>query len=396
MKLHHPFARRSLSLLFSMIFALSLCACGGKTASLASEQAEWSAMSSVSAVSAEPEAEESAPAASSALVESAPGAPDEAPDPLSLWTDGSASKEALLEYVDAVTREDSTDFIPGQERVAVFDVDGTLFCETDPIYFDWEMYTYRVLDDPDYADEATEEQIDMARRIRAAGGSTSSIKGDERTRLNAEVYSGLTPKDYQAFVRSYLEQDAPGYTGMKRGEAFYRPMVELVSFLQEKGFTVYLCSATDRFAVRALACDALDLPPRQVIGTDVTLVARGQGDERGVDYDYDEDDAIVRGTEVLRRNRKMNKVTALMREVGAQPVLAFGNSSGDEGMAAFACSGNPHRSMACFVCCDDTQRERGDPEQAEATRTLCAAHGWVPISMRDDWTTIYGPGVTKK
>ena len=135
MKLHHPFALRSLSLLLSMILAISLCACGGKTASPASERAEWSAVSSVSAVSAEPKAEESAPAASSAEAESAPGAPDEVPDPLSLWTDGSASKEALLEYVDAVTREDSTDFIPERERVAVFDVDGTLFCETDPIYF---------------------------------------------------------------------------------------------------------------------------------------------------------------------------------------------------------------------------------------------------------------------
>ena len=60
-------------------------------------------------------------------------------DALSLWNDGSASKAAIVDYVNAVTDESSPDFIPPERRIAVFDLDGTLFCETNPTYFDWQL-----------------------------------------------------------------------------------------------------------------------------------------------------------------------------------------------------------------------------------------------------------------
>ena len=70
-----------------------------------------------------------------------------------------------------VTDKNNKDFIPVEDRIAVFDLDGTLFCETDPIYFDWNMFAYRVLDDPIY--NKTAEQTDkeialkMAKKILA-------------------------------------------------------------------------------------------------------------------------------------------------------------------------------------------------------------------------------------
>ena len=42
---------------------------------------------------------------------------------------------------------------------------------------------------------------------------------------------------------------------------------------------------------------------------------------------------------------------------------------------------------------DDVERELGNAAKAEKCRTACEANGWVPVSMRNDWTTIYGPDV---
>ena len=65
-------------------------------------------------------------------------------------------------------------------------------------------------------------------------------------------------------------------------------------------------------------------------------------------------------------------------------------------MAAWATRGNPARSLAFMLCCDDTVRENGNPAKAEKMRALCAENGWIPVSMKDDWKTIYGDGVSRK
>ena len=85
-----------------------------------------------------------------------------------------------------------------------------------------------------------------------------------------------------------------------------------------------------------------------------------------------------------------------MQEIGVQPVLSFGNSSGDASMAEYVTSGNPYRSLAFMLCCDDTERENGNTEKADKMYASCEEFGWIPISMKNDWSTIYGDGVTRK
>ena len=90
----------------------------------------------------------------------------------------------------------------------------------------------------------------------------------------------------------------------------------------------------------------------------------------------------------------MNKVSVIMQEIGQQPVLSFGNSTGDSSMAEFVTSGNKYKSLAFMLCCDDTERENGSVSKADKMYSLCEEFDWVPISMKNDWTTIYGEGVT--
>lgn len=114
----------------------------------------------------------------------------------------------------------------------------------------------------------------------------------------------------------------------------------------------------------------------------------------GLTYVFDDDDRLVLGGDFIIKNLKMNKVTVINQEIGQQPVLSFGNSTGDGSMAEYVTSGNKYKSLAYMLCCDDTKRENGSEEKAQKMYDLCKEYDWVPISMKNDWKTIYGDGVT--
>ena len=81
------------------------------------------------------------------------------------------------------------------------------------------------------------------------------------------------------------------------------------------------------------------------------------------------------------------------QEIGIQPVLSFGNTTGDAAMANYTIGKNPYKSLAFMLCCDDLERENGNIDQAQKMYDLCAEFNWVPVSMKNDWKTIYAEGV---
>ena len=206
--------------------------------------------------------------------------------------------------------------------------------------------------------------------------------------------SSLPP--FEEYVEDFRNQPAPGYEGMTRGQAFYLPMIQVVNYLQQNGFEVYIVSGTDRFIMRGLCEGMIEVPRDHLIGSDMTLVAEDQGDTDGLEYTFDDDDKLVLGGDFVIKDLNMNKVTVIAQEIGVQPVLSFGNSSGDAAMAEYATSNNPYKSLAFMICCDDTTRENGNPKKAEKMKDMCEEFGWIPVSMKDDWGTIYGEGVERK
>ena len=376
--------RRAAALLTVLLLMLLTAACGrtGETnANTAPETAEETAGA----------VEETAEDAGETAGETA------AADALSLWTEDAAAKRELTAYMEAVTTEGGPDYIPPVDRIAVFDLDGTLFCETDPNYFDYTLLLYRVTEDPDYKDRASDFEREVAAKIQELNETGKAASGLEvdHGRAVASAFAGMTMEEFHDYIQEFKKLPMPSYTGMTRGEGFYRPMLQVVDFLEDNDFTVYIVSGTDRFIVRGIVDGGMDLPPRQIIGSDETVVARDQGDADGLDYVFDDDDQLVLGGEFLIKNLKMNKVCVIMQEIGQQPVLSFGNSTGDSSMAEYVTSSNPYKSLAFMLCCDDTERENGNVEKADKMFALCEEFDWVPISMKNDWTTIYGDGVTK-
>jgi FMN phosphatase YigB (HAD superfamily) len=320
-------------------------------------------------------------------------------DPLSYWTTESAARTSLVSYVASVTDENSPDFIPVRDRIAVFDLDGTLFCETDPNYFDYCLLEYRVLDDPTYKDKASDFEKEVALKIRDQNQNHTSYKGLEvdHGKAVASAFAGMTIEEFNQYIQAFKAQPMPGYNNMTRGQSFYLPMVQVVNFLQAYDFTVYIVSGTDRFIVRGIIDNSiLDIPPRQIIGSDETIKSNDQGDEDGLNYIFEDDDVLILGGEFIVKNLKMNKVSVIAQEIGQQPVLSFGNSTGDLSMCEYVVSNNKYKSMAFMLCCDDTVRENGNVEKADKMYALCDECDFVPISMKNDWTTIYGDNVTRK
>lgn len=319
-------------------------------------------------------------------------------DALSLWTDSAPLKKQLTDFMKSITAEGSNDFIPVKDRIAVFDMDGTLCCETDPGYFDHKLLYYRVTEDPDYKDKASAEEKAVCEKIKTYFETGEYPKGldVEHGKAVATAFKGMTPEEFDAYVKKYKEQPTIGYNNMKYGEAFYKPMLQVVDYLQANDFKVYVVSGTDRLITRGLCDGVIDIPPSQMIGSDESFVATNQGDKDGLDYTFSKDDKVITGGEFIIKNLKMNKVSVIEREIGQQPVLCFGNSSGDGAMANFTITNNKYQSGAYLLCCDDLERENGNQKKADSMRESCEKNGWTAVSMKDDWKTIYGDNVTRK
>jgi len=317
---------------------------------------------------------------------------------LSLWVDGSASKKALIDYVETVTDKSGPDYIPQSDRIAVFDLDGTLFCESDPTWFDFMLYKYRIQEDPAYREKATEYEKQVADTVQSVIDTGFVPDGFEVEIGNsiARAFAGMKVSDFADYIRDFAERPSPGYDGMKIGEAFYLPMVQVIDYLQDNGFTVYVCSGSDRLVVRGLVEGGLILAARYVIGTEELISASNQGNRKGTEYVFSNSDDLVLTGKIAVKNLKMTKVSMVAQQVGQCPVISFGNSTGDVSITNYVMSNPQYKTAAFFVCCDDGIRESGSPAKAQKIYEICAENNWIPISMKNDWLTVFGEGVTKK
>ncbi len=311
------------------------------------------------------------------------------------WTADSPAKKALTQYVETVTNKKSKDFIPEADRVAVFDVDGTLMCETAPSYFDKLMYLERALDDTSWQAPADMKAAATERRNAIKEHRSAKLGEEEEEAYQLNAFAGLTLPEYQAYVKKFMQEPEQGLTNLKRGEAFYLPMVEVVSYLAQNNFKVYIVSGCDRMALRILADGVLPIEPEHIIGSDAWVRASGQGQTNGLEYQYGKQDTLVRGQYQLE-NINMNKVSAIAKEIGRQPVLAFGNSTGDTSMLNYTIQNNKYKSAAFILLCDDLDRELGNLKKAQNVKEKAAENGWISVSMKNEFKTIYGDNVKKQ
>ncbi|MBQ3270081.1 MAG: DUF3574 domain-containing protein [Clostridia bacterium] len=311
------------------------------------------------------------------------------------WKPDAPALIALREFVDSVTDESSPDYIPPEDRIAVFDMDGTLCAELNPTYLEYYLLAMRILTDPTYEPDA--EMLEFGRMLRDHALDKSFPDGmDMLHALNAaKAYAGMTLNEFSDFVTRMLVREADGFEGMTYAESFFLPMIEVVEYLQDNDFKVFVCSGSDRFICRTFIEGMLDIPYENIIGMDVALEATNQNGADGLDYVFANNDLLVRTDRLLIKNLKTNKVLQIAQEIGRQPVLSFGNSSGDVSMHNYVLYDNRYKSMAFQLIADDEVRDYGSAEKGPELREKWEEMGFTVISMANDWNTIYGDDVVK-
>ncbi len=305
------------------------------------------------------------------------------------WTEDSPTMKSIMSFVSEVTDEKSDRFVPEAERIAVFDSDGTLYGELFPTYVDQCLMIYRLVHDDTY--KGADEDVEYCRALEQYllnGGEKPKAprsSGD----IISEAFKGFTVEEYRDYIRNFMSKPVAGFENMTYADGYYKPMISLVKYLTENGFKVYINSGAEVNLLRELSKDALGeyIPPYQVIGTRYGFKAEGQEDTKARDYTPAPDEKITFDGTSKFKNLKLNKVVSIFNDLGISPLLAFGNSSGDLAMGQYVIR---HGGKAYMLLCDDTERDHGDIEEAASFKEDCDKLGIETVSMKNEFTTIYG------
>ena len=274
------------------------------------------------------------------------------------WAADSSVAAKVKAYVAKVTNPNDPDnYVPVRDRIAVFDMDGTLTCETYYTYYDTMMFIEFCL--RDHPERVSEELKQVAASIKPG------YLADETLARNfAKAYAGMTVQELYDYAVEFGRKYTSSFNNMRYIDNFYLPMAELVQYLYEHEFTIYVISGTERTTTRAIVANSPIrdyVSPNHVIGTDFEVKQRGHEDESSnMNFKYENGDELVITGGFIQKNLNANKSIYVEREIGQRPVLAFGNSGSDTSMMNYTIdSRNPYPAEAYMVVADDTEREWG-------------------------------------
>lgn len=305
-----------------------------------------------------------------------------APDPLPSWNDG-PSKNAIINFVRAVTSP-GTVFVPLADRIAVFDEDGTLWVEQ-PMYtevvFAIQMVLGLSVQHPDWAKKKPFSTI-----IDGDLEGIKSFTAHDIALLIAATHTGMDIDKFHDLVASWLKVSKHPRFQKLYTELIYKPMLEVMDYLKQNQFQVFIVSGGGQEFMRSFADSLYQLPPGHIIGS------TGK-----VKYEYKNGKPLLEKIpEVLFVNDKQGKPEGINLFIGKKPIIAFGNSTGDQQMLEWTQSNNT-KTLNMLVNHDDPVREYAyGPNSKIGTFSvdlMNEAHkqGWHIISMKNDWKEIFAP-----
>ena len=313
------------------------------------------------------------------------------------WAENSPALAKLKAYVATITDSQSPDFVPAKDRLAVFDLDGTLLTENHPNTISRQFYYDFLLGKTGY-------QASPAVKERAFRSSLSQDDSKLFLEVRDDAYEalrGLNRYQVERLVNQTLSQSVPDMTNLRLGEAFYLPMVEVLSYLEANDFTIYIITGGERDLARIIVKDALRLEPNYIIGYDMVKLPNHLGSTSIYHYIYQAKDSIVRTPKRpmadfgAYESSGAFKALIIERDLGKVPLLAFGNSKNDFSMFEYVLGNPKYKTEAFLLLADDDVRENADFKTASSNLQEAENRSYQTISMRDDWATVFGAGVEK-
>jgi phosphoserine phosphatase len=304
---------------------------------------------------------------------------------LSRWRNGPA-KRAIVEFVARVNGGDGHEPVPVENRLAVFDNDGTLWCEKPmPIQLDFIL---RRLVEMAEADAALRDRQPWKAAYERDYGWLSAVVAEHYAGNETNVrvlaagvlaaYDGVSVEDFEAHADAFLRSAQHPTLGRRYLDCAYTPMVELLAYLAANGFSNYIASGGGRDFMRPISQEVYGIPRQRVIGSSAAL-AYTSNDRGGTITHKAEADYLDDGPE---------KPIRIWSRTGRRPLVAAGNSNGDVPMLHFT----QHRDkpfLRLLVLHDDGEREFAYTTGAENALDQAASDGWTVISVSNDWATVF-------
>jgi haloacid dehalogenase-like hydrolase len=303
-------------------------------------------------------------------------------DPLSTWNDG-AAKEAIVRFVErAVAGE-----IPIEERIAVFDADGTLWCEKPmPVEADFILRRLAKMAEADPAlrarqpwKAAYDHDDDWFGEVIAEHYAGDDTKAQTLLGGIGTAFEGIDVEDFEAQADSFLRSARHPTLGRSYLTTAYAPMVGLLHYLATNGFSNHIVSGSGGDFMRPVTSEVFDVPPERVIGS-ASVLEYGNDGGRG---------SITRKADLGFLDDGPEKPIQIWTRTGRRPLVAGGNSNGDLPMLDF--TDHPHRaSLRLLVIHDDAAREFAYTSGAEKAVKKADSNGWTLVSMKHDFATVFG------
>jgi len=300
------------------------------------------------------------------------------------WND-TAAKQAITDFVARVTREGSADYVPLNERIAVFDNDGTLWCEMPiPVQAFFADDRLRALA-PQHPEWQTTEPFKSKLAGDMKGVMASGMKGIAE--LMSATHAGMTTVEFGQIVRDWLATARHPKLGRPYTEAVYQPMLELLDYLRANEFTTFIVSGGGVEFMRVFAEEVYGVPPHQVIGSTIKTHFEMRG----------ETPVLVRDPALDFFDDKAGKPVSINKYIGRRPIACFGNSDGDREMLMWTTLGRSdgRPSFGLIVHHTDGEREFAYDRQHVLSGQLdkgldeAPRYGWVLVDMKTDWKTVF-------
>jgi len=301
-------------------------------------------------------------------------------DPLPSWNEG-AAKQAILTFVDRVTRQGGPDFVPPPERIATFDNDGTLWCEHPvPVQLVFALDRVKAL-----APQHPEWKNTQPFRAVLEGDMKALAESGERglVELVMTTHAGMTTEEFAKIVTDWLATARDPRFKRPYTELVYQPMLELLAYLRANGFKTFVVSGGGIEFMRPWTERVYGIPPEQVVGSSIKTKFEMRRDRP----------ILFRLPELNFNDDKAGKPVAINEHIGRRPIAAFGNSDGDLQMLQWTTMAGGVR-FGLIVHHTDADREYayerngafGNLDQALAA---AAANQWTVVDMKRDWKVVF-------
>jgi phosphoglycolate phosphatase-like HAD superfamily hydrolase len=308
-------------------------------------------------------------------------------DTLPSWNDG-AAKQAIFDFVRATTDKASPNYVLPEERIAVFDQDGTLWAEH-PMYTQVVYCLERV---PAVVAKQPElKNVEPFKTVLSGNREAmSKLAMPDLLKILAATLTGMTVEEFNADVKKWLAAARHPRWNRPYTELVYQPMLEVMRYLRDNGYKTYFVTGGGQDFVRVYAEQVYGIPPEQVVGS-------MGGTKLG--YGKDGKPFLTKEPKLLLNDDHAGKVEGIHLMIGRRPYAAFGNSVGDREMLEWTGAGAGAR-LEMLVLHDDAAREyaygpaQGLPDSKLGTFTQALfdeakKSGWTVISMKTDWKRIF-------